>query len=186
MRNIAFVFCTLALHSLSFADNGIFAATGIDTTGLSEAQKAEIVLQIEKMKSSKMPETIENAERWAEWGQGIGKAISSTAKELGVAVDEFSRTPVGQITMAVIVYKVIGKEVIRYFGGGILFIVTIIMWVKYFKRVSEEVTYHENGKIKSRTPRTPDSDAELWIFWVFNWITPVIGIAVALLIMFVS
>ena len=171
---------TLCVLCASFS----FAAE-INTTGLSDTQKAQLVLDIERMKSTKLPDEIEKVEKWAEWGQGIGKAISSTAKELGVAVDEFSRTPVGQITMAVIVYKVIGKDILRYFGGGILFIVTIVMWMRYFKRVTEEVTYHDNGKMKSRTFRSPDSDAELWIFWVFNWITPIVGIAVSLLIMFV-
>lgn len=167
---------------LCLASANVLAAD-IDTSGLSAEQKAQIALQVEQMKSG--PPSAETAQQWADWGTNMGKAISSTAKELGVAVDDFSRTPVGKITMAVIVYKVIGKEVLRFVAGAVLFFFTIIIWARYLRKPFQTIEYYESGKVKSRTNRPPQNDTEMAIYWVHNWATLLLGIAMSFVIAFV-
>lgn len=169
---------------LCFVSANVLAAD-IDTSGLSAEQKAQIALQVEQMKNSSLPPSAESAKEWADWGTNMGRAISSTAKELGVAVDEFSRTSVGKITMAVIVYKVIGKEVLRFVAGGVLFFFTIIIWARYLRKPFQTIEYYENGKVKSRTNRPPQNDTEMAIYWVHNWATLLLGIAMSFVIAFV-
>jgi len=160
------------------------ALAQLDTSGLSDEQEAELQLQIAKMKNDKLPASAEEAEKWAAWGTGIGKAISSTASELGVAVDEFSCTPVCQITIGVIVYKVIGKDILRALAGFTLFFATIFVWVKWLRKPFVKIQYDGDGKVKSREYRAPDSDAELAIYWVHNWLTLIAGILASFLVAF--
>ena len=157
------------------------SAAEVDTSGLTDKQVAELALQAEQMKSN-IPGDLQDAEEWVDWGTGIGKAISATAAELGVAVDDFSRTGVGKITIGVIVYKVIGKEVVRFFSGIFLFFMVIIIWAKYLRRPFEELEYHENGKLKSRKWKKPVSDGEWATFWIMNWGSLVVGIALSFVV----
>ena len=49
---------------------------------------------------------------WVDVGTGLGKAMIAMSAELGVAVNEFARTPVGSVMTAILVYKVVGSDII--------------------------------------------------------------------------
>jgi hypothetical protein len=83
-------------------------------------------------------------------------------KEVGVAVDEgltavtkhataIADTRIGKVTMFIIAYKVIGKEIVQIICGVTLwFILTIIFIISFFKncmsKTLKDITYHEDGK----------------------------------------
>lgn len=46
-------------------------------------------------------------------GKALGSGVASSAKELGVAVNEFAQTPVGKLTAGLVIYKVFGRDVIH-------------------------------------------------------------------------
>lgn len=131
----------------------------VDTRGLSNAQIAELQLKAEEMKGGTLPSKSEIKE-YAELGQAVGTAIASTAKELGVAAEEFSHTNVGKITIFLIAWQLVGEQVIQAIVGSCLLIVSIFLWSKYFKRmcVISKEEYYENRKLKSITYQ-PVSDA---------------------------
>lgn len=125
----------------------------VGTTGLSDVQKAELEMQAAKMRedNENSPQrALDTAREWSELGTGVGQALVSVSKELGMAADEFSRTPVGKITVAVIVWKVIGAEVVRKLSALLFLVVAIPLWMKYFRKLAvvERIEYHENGKKK--------------------------------------
>jgi hypothetical protein len=125
----------------------------VSTSGLSEVQKAEIEMQAAKMRedNENSPQrALETAKEWSELGTGVGTALVSVSKELGMAADEFSQTSVGKITVAVIVWKVMGAEVVRKLSAILFLFVAIPLWMKYFRKLAvvESIEYHENGKKK--------------------------------------
>lgn len=143
---------------------------GLDTSSLSAEQRAALELQLEQMKSkndSPLP-SVDEMEEWTEWGQGMGVAIAATAKELGVAVEDFSQTGVGKVTIAVIVYKVIGDDVIGLCWGCGLLMVGFPMWFSMTKRIMlieriEETETTEDGKtVKKKIihPRRMDCEGD--------------------------
>lgn len=104
-------------------------STVLDVSKLTPEQRAEIQLQVERTVSksadpSAISSSLRNeASQWADLGKNVGTALVASAKEVGQSVNEFSQTPVGQITTAIIVYKVIGKEVLGILIGTIIIVI---------------------------------------------------------------
>lgn len=130
----------VASGAVSAQSSGI---KGIDVNGLTEEQKADLVKQAEQMKKqSGTKETIidkvsnpENLNKWIEVGQGMGVAIAEVAKHVGVAADEFLKSSAGKITLALIVWKVIGRELVHLSGGIVFMLVFVSLWIYFFKRM---------------------------------------------------
>lgn len=133
----------LAAFALLFAVNAFALNTdSVSSAGfskLTDSQKAEIISQIAKQAESNANGTTasiassvtpENAEKWANVGSRIGQALGGAAKEVGVQVNEFAKTPVGMLTMALIVWNYIGGVVIHFFGG--LFVIILGLSTIFF------------------------------------------------------
>lgn len=126
-----------------------------DFNTLSDTQKADIVSQIAKAKETNrtnvtVPTTPAKMKEWVDVGTAIGKGMAATAKELGVALDDFAKSSVGKIALALLIWKVAGSDIVGLgFGMSWLFIMGIV-WVYFFKRIvmkrQEELTENEKGK----------------------------------------
>lgn len=101
-----------------------------------------------------------SAKEWAEVGSSIGKGLVATANEMGVAVNDFARTPVGKIAVALIVWKVAGGDIIHVvvalFACGLLF-----AWYKLFVRTYG--VFDANGKFTHL-----DLNADVGDLWEFS------------------
>lgn len=118
----------LFLPVLAFGQN-------LDLRGLNERQIAELQAQVTKMKS---PENIsatmrQEATAWAELGANIGTAMVSAAKELGIAANEFSQTGLGKIVTVIVVYKVLGREILGVIVGSAILLVGGIFTIMIFR-----------------------------------------------------
>jgi hypothetical protein len=106
-----------------------FSADYVDVSKLTREQRAEIQLQVERtVNKSSDPSVISSnvrneATQWADLGKNVGTALVASAKEVGQGVNEFSQTPVGQLTTAIIVYKVIGRDILGLVFGSLVLIV---------------------------------------------------------------
>lgn len=132
MKN--FILALLLVPALTWGQN-------LDLRGLSQEQIAELQLQAAKMKS---PENVsatvrQEATAWAELGANIGTAMVSAARELGVAANEFSQTSLGKVVTLIIVYKVIGKDILGVAVGSfiLLFGFGVVLWLLMTKRFGE-------------------------------------------------
>lgn len=112
---------------------------------LPETTKLEIAKQIIQAKQNTQPSlpgvvaavesvTPEKINVWAENGKGIGIAIGSAAKELGLAADAFLKTDAGKITVAMVAWKVMGRDVVHIVGGSIFFLVLAGIWTHIYRR----------------------------------------------------
>ena len=87
-------------------------------------------------------------EEYAQFGAEIGDAIAATAERLGVAVNDFANTPVGKITILLIVYKLIGETVIGIVVGSVFLIISFSIWFYLFRRMCliQAIEYGPDGK----------------------------------------
>jgi hypothetical protein len=72
---------------------------------------------------------------YVEIGRGIGAGLGEAARSMGVAVNEFAATPVGKMTMLVILWKFVGSDAVGIVFGLLWFAVMIPLWVHFFRRI---------------------------------------------------
>ena len=116
------MFSVLAQAQISIHDAN---RAGFDK--LSETEKAAIIQQIAEKNSNNVPIvgniTPEKLDRFAQTGANIGKGLAAAAKEIGVAVNEFVQTPVGILTVGLIVWHVVGDDIKDVLGGILVWII---------------------------------------------------------------
>jgi hypothetical protein len=170
----------IAIVALMFSFNA-FAALSSDSVNnagfsrLSEAQKADIIKQVadasSKNGSVEAPNE-EKVEKWVKIGSQVGQGLAGAAKELGVAVNDFSKTPVGQLTMALIVWHMMGGVIVHVVAGVLIWVFGLYTLRWYWDRTyPNKITYSKEHKnifgnrvIDSiERPRIDSDDAAGWI-----------------------
>lgn len=118
MKNIFVILASVLLMATASAQETV------DVSKLTPEQKATLQKTVEQMHTPTNVSQVarQETEKWAELGGNMGKAAVGAAKEIGMAANEFVGTPLGKVTMAVVIYKVIGKDVIGFFVGGAVLI----------------------------------------------------------------
>ena len=159
----------MLIVSLIFVATSAFAL-GTDAVSqagfgdLSSQQQAEIIKSIADKNAQKTDvQTVDEAQKWVNLGASIGKGLAGSARELGMAVNDFANTDAGKLTTMLIVWNVLGHDII-HIVGGLLFIIVGMSAVTYMyiKAYPTSYEYFENGKVKSKNPRKTD-DASPWV-----------------------
>jgi hypothetical protein len=93
----------------------------------------------------------ENAAVFSQYGKAIADTFAEICKTLNVEVNSFANTPVGQLTMWLIVYKVIGQDILHVvYIFGLWFLMTLCcFWYGY--------TFHIRKKIVQVDPATKNT-----------------------------
>jgi hypothetical protein len=147
----------------------------VDTSGLSEAQKAELQaaaaqLRLENEKAQEIPAvlsdvTLGSVERYADIGAAVATSIGAAARELGMATNDFMGTGAGQLAVFLIVYHVIGADIVGLFVGFLIMCVATWLLVRYTRYVRHDrtettQTESEKGKILTNTVVKTDKSGE--------------------------
>jgi hypothetical protein len=151
---------TLLLIVAMFMCGVSFAGIDKDDLGdfntLTPTQKASIISRIAQAKERNGPSTPavstpKELKEWAEVGSAVGKGLVATAKELGVEVNAFAQTGVGKLAIVLIVWKVMGGDILHIFGGIAWVMIALPMWIYFFRKlcVVKEIKYNEKGKKES-------------------------------------
>lgn len=115
------------LLMLALVSSPVFAdSIQLDTSNLTNDQKLEIAKNIEQLKSQSTTNTLAEAEKWVGLGEKMGKVLGGVAKEVGVEVNDFVKTPVGTMTAGLIAWQYIGKTIVHLLGG--LFMVGVVLF----------------------------------------------------------
>lgn len=164
----------------------IALANTVDVSGLTPQQISEIQQQVETKKTEtpegKVRSAVEKANEWVDIGEGIGAGVAAAARETGQVVNEFANTPVGKMTTLVILYKVIGKDVLGMIVGSVALAVFITIWISYthmwFSK-EKTITY---GEGRSKIVQYRDRDiSEARGFSMFISIVIFLGVSAGLL-----
>lgn len=161
------IFLGLFLSPVTLHLIGIDQAQAGITDGLTDAQKTKLVLEAAKMKADSAA-ALEKAEKlalegppppsvsvqevaeWAALGKEFGAAIAGTAKELGMVVNDFLTTPTGLLIAGVLVWKLIGLDIIGLVFGTIWLIVAYTIWYKMLRKIAivKKINYETTDKGK--------------------------------------
>lgn len=163
-------FIMLFLMSLLIASPVM--AQEVDISGMSPEQIHLMQVYGDQLKAQK-PVKIQKINEYTILGKGIAEALSEAAKQLGVTVNDFVRMPVGQVTTALIVYKIIGHDVIHIALGLLWILVSTSIWLFFYSKLwaPEEVTinYAADGKTKLRMVKInsnssiDSTDPRIWL-----------------------
>lgn len=129
------MFGVIAVLILAFAGNG-FGQTMTDT----ERQEFEQFREYQKMKGKTKPTAVETVSKYAGLGKEIGQIMREAVQSFdqGMTVTEehiykFLNTTTGKLTMAIIVWKVMGHDIVSMAVGTILLIAFVIWAYKWFR-----------------------------------------------------
>ena len=113
------------------------APTPNDMHQLTEVQQAELALHVAKQveAAKAAPSAPKQVEQWVSYGTQIGQALAGTAKELGVVANEFIQTPAGKFTLAMIIWKVMGQDIVHVGMALLMFFTLIPIWIYLFRRM---------------------------------------------------
>jgi hypothetical protein len=121
-----------------------------DMSKLTAEEKVQLMTLQEKMNQQKSDEKLETAEKWIgigeRFGEKLGRVIGDVCKQLGIQANEFIKTPAGKLTVALIVWKVIGEDLWDIVGGTLAWIcITSILFVSFRHfHMNERITNKEN------------------------------------------
>lgn len=100
------------------------------------------------------------AKEWVDIGNSLGQALAGTARELGVAVNDFAKSPVGHLAIALIIWKVLGGTII-HFAGGLFSLIVLMFWWRLYRRMFG--VFNEKGKLVKLTFRESSNEASGFI-----------------------
>lgn len=134
------------------------AITPNEMNKLTDVQQAELALDVAKKIEAQKAPGVSNPQavkQWVNYGTEIGQALAGTARELGVVANDFIQTPAGKVTLAMIVWKVMGHDIIHVGLAAMMFFTLIPGWIYMFNRMCivkgyEYEDYVVDGKPKTR------------------------------------
>lgn len=159
MKNLTALLLTLFI-TFPFpimADIGANAINSVGWNDLTPAQQAEALQNIAKTveQNAKAANALQSAaltdpkklNEWVDLGQHVGQALGGAAKELGVQASEFAQTPVGNLTVALIVWHFLGNMLMHLFGGIFVLVIgmLLIWWHSRYNR-EVEITYDPTAR----------------------------------------
>jgi len=168
----------------------------VNVGSLSETQKAELSVQIAKMKEAAktIPSPKVSAAQVKEYSAlvtAIGSGVKDTAVQLGVAANDFVKTPVGMLTAGLIAWNYVGETILGVAVGGVWFLVMISGWVYFYRRLVliESIEYYdkgarEDGKRKVVVFRSDRSDKVSQEVHFFLWVSLIIICATGFIVIF--
>lgn len=161
LKKFMFVALALSIFASPMVAVAQSASTAqpVNTAGLSEVQLAELNAKAAELRANTPVAQVEAAKEWVDIGTAVGAGLASAARETGQVVNDFAKTPVGQLTVAVIVFKVIGGDLIQFVVGFLFLATAIPIWFNFYKRLWPGVTvttvYDETTKKRTTTKTRP-------------------------------
>lgn len=153
---LAMAFACLATPSFAATNINVSEIETIDVRKLTPEQKAQLMSQTVDMqkqavetqiaqKPVNVSQTVRTeATAWGELGTNMGKAAVATAKEVGMAANEFVNTPLGKITMGIVIFKVMGAEVMSFVTGGFILVFFLSFAAYFILRKDHKSAKYEN------------------------------------------
>lgn len=186
MKKILFAILWL-VPSLSFACNIQH------TSGLSDAQVQALKVQCEQMKlkakqdatASQAKEivnnvTTEDISKWSTLAQELAKALGVAAKEIGISVNEFIKTPAGWLVVAIVLWTFLISDI------TMIALCALSIWFLIRRLRLSKVTGYDIREVPTmfgmqRTVKTPIykddiSEGDAWVLGISAFVTIVMMI----------
>ncbi len=172
MRRLLFVL--VAFVVLAGFVQPVLAQTAPGQEEMVSVPKSQLTAsQIATVEQDNLKRRIETYGKWVGLGKEVGEAVNGSLGALTKQADEFSKTGVGQFTMILIAWKVIGTDLIQFLVGVPLLLVGFVIWTySYYKNciprrvLKEERDIHDGGKVREYEADEPDKEEQFTHFVV--------------------
>lgn len=133
MRYLLVVFLVLFSYNMSFAER---LSLPSDITVEQRLELEKKIFEFKSQNVGTLPATNpEKVNAWIDVGKNLGIALTTAAKELGATTDKFLESNTGKMTAIVILWKMVGKDILHIVFGFVLLVVVGIIWVYMFRRM---------------------------------------------------
>ena len=143
---VSILFLTIAMGTSAYAGGN---AQIPNWHKLTKVQQAEITLQAAKAAETvplNVP-TAASVKEYSELVNAIGTGVKDTAVQLGVAANDFIKTPVGMLTAGFIAWNYVGDTFLGIIAGGIWFMFMLPAWIYVYRRLAliNSIEYYAKG-----------------------------------------
>lgn len=177
------------LNSDSVLNSGWSSLSAVQKTAILNdiATKAEAAKTTSTDPVVSTTQTLDKVDKYVGIGERIGKMVGGAAKEVGMAVNDFAKTPVGIWAIVMITWTYMGGAVVHLLLGITLFVFSMTL-IFYCLSKSRKVVreYYENKTtwygaplIKLETRSGFDSD-DIQAAFIFGAIASVVSIIIVL------
>lgn len=139
---------------------------------MTPMQREELLKSATEIESGKT--AAQTTREWVDIGSSLGDALASTASKLGVAVNDFAKSPVGILAIALILWNQLGETIIHLSTAALLFGPGLMLWFIIFRRAFG--VFNEHGKLVSYDL---DKQGDTVIF--ASWVVGIVIVAAGLL-----
>jgi hypothetical protein len=143
MKNLfSIIFATLLMLSSGAIAQHVPAPTAVSLEGLTADQIKAVQTQIDQAKRQAKPE-LTAMDTAVELGRIIGSGLVATARELGIAANDFAKSDLGKVVMYILVWKYLGQDILGIAIGIPVVIAGIAIGLRLIRSASWEVTVKE-------------------------------------------
>lgn len=126
--------------------------------------------QLDQVRQKQIQEKVQSYGKWVGIGHELGTAVNESLTAVTTQANNFAQTPVGKLTAALVIWKVVGHDVMGFIVGSLEIIIILPIWIwsyrKYLPRkiVASETFDPTTHKVTSRTykvindPSSKDGD----------------------------
>lgn len=168
----------LVLASVLVSNVVLAEKVTVDSSILTTDQKATIETR----------NKIEAVSGWAGIGKEVGEAVSSSLAAVTTQAEAFGKTEVGIFTMALVAWKVVGKDLLGFLIGIPFLLLSICLFVWSYRRriLGVRILVEDQGwfKPKKYAMQPPLSDRDTQIEAFLHFVCLLILVGVSALIMF--
>lgn len=186
MKIIASILCFFILFGIFspvFAQGTVKIEDLLTNPNLTATERDKIAKLLTAQPSGKgvVIEAIANSEKWREVGQAFAETVKQICQTLNVEVNQFIKSDVGKLTAGIILWKMVGKDLIRIVVLSMfLFCLTIVIFGSiYFIHGRKKVIIMEDGKAVT-------TYRDRWIDWHNNNDARIISVIVHLIVWLVA
>lgn len=130
--------------------------------------------------------TVESTREWVSLGKEVGEAIDAGLGAVVKQAENFGNTRVGNFTLIMIAWKIIGKDIIRILIGSVFIIIfTIVFFIGYLKNCIQKrylISIKGSGKDKVKEYETREPIHSDYI--VGYWVCYILSLALSCIMMF--
>lgn len=143
---------------------------------LNQTERDALAKAIRNLEAGKIPASAGEMKKWQELGDAFAITIKSVAHTLNIEVNAFLQSDVGKLTAVVIVYKMIGKDILRiiiYGGAGVMVSLIIFssLWIfhkgKKFVNKDGTISYIERFEWANEDIKTASLIVHLIVWLLF-------------------
>lgn len=126
MKKIALIICLLSAISAT-AQQKQEEMVSVPKSALTQQQLAQV-------EAKNLQDKIDTYGKWVGIGHEIGTALNESLSAVTSQANNFAQTPVGKMTAALVIYKVLGKDFMGYVVGLCIALIGVPVWIWSYRK----------------------------------------------------